>query len=355
MRKLLITGVAGLALAFAAFESSGAHAEYLIEGGPQIELRDMIARVVVTPEDRSDIDIRVRYGAAKVPTLMVSQRGNVTVLNGHMSTPPRGGGFALHINVNDDSDVSSSNGTVYISGLGKVNISDLPLVYVRVPANAVVKDSAYIFGRVGPSRSLDFTLNGSGEWMFEPVSGPLNIISNGSGTLTATSAGDSIVDIMGSGDVKLGQTRNLKIALAGSGNLTAGNAGDVQLQNQGSSDVTLGNVGSLRASLNGSGDLSLNGVNGGFNIVNNGASDIHAVRVNGPVMLDLSGSGDVQIDGGQAPTFIVRGSGSGDVSFGGVTNAVNVDSNGSGDVSILRATGQVITRVVGSGEMHIGH
>jgi len=354
MRTHIIYPVMSAASAMALLIATGAAAQLrLLSDGPQIELRDMVARVVVTPEDRSDIDIRVRYGSVKVPTLMVSQRGSTTVLNGHMNSAGQASHFNFRINVNDGDAVS--NGKVRVSGLGLVNISDLPLVFVRVPANAVVKDSAYTFGRVGPSKSLDFIMNGNGEWAIEPVAGPLNIINSGSGEISVASAGDSIVDNMGSGDINLGTVRNLQAVLTGSGNFNVAQSNTTMLQNQGAGDVTIKRSGVLKVQLNGSGDLSLGDVMGGLTVINNGSSDISVQRVNGPVNLDISGSGDVSIAGGQVPAFNLRGSGSGDVDFGGVTHTVNVDTNGSGDVSIMKATGPVVTKVVGSGEMHIGH
>jgi len=327
---------------------------HLLSDGPQIELRDMVARIVVMPEDRSDIDIRVRYGKVHVPTLMVSHHGNVTVLNGHLSNPNKNFGFKFRIDINDTDNGEVDKGTVFISGLGNVNIGDLPLVFVRVPQNAVVKDSAYSFGQVKPSKSLDFIMNGNGDWQIEPVSGSLSVIDSGSGTLHVSSAGDSIIDSMGSGDIDIGSARNLRISLSGSGGFSSGQSLDTELQNSGSGDVNLGRVRNLRAQLNGSGDLTLATV-GGISVVNNGTSDVRIARANGPVNLDLSGSGDINIQGGQIPTFVLKGSGSGDVNYGGIAGTVNIDSNGSGDVKILKATGNVVTKVVGSGDMHIGH
>ncbi len=356
MRKPVFISVLGAVSTAALLVASGASAQLrLLSDGPQIELRDMVARVVVTPEDRSDIDIRVRYGSVKVPTLMVSQRGTTTVLNGHLSSGAQSPHFNFRINVNNEDEVSAQNGKVRISGIGLVNVSDLPMVFVRVPANAVVKDSAYVFGRVNASKSLDFIMNGSGEWAVDSVAGPLNIINSGSGTITVTAAGDSIVDNMGSGDIHIGTVRNLQAVLTGSGNFEVTQSNNTMLQNQGAGDVSLGRTGPLKVQLNGSGDLSLGDVMGGLSVVNNGSSDISVGRVGGPVNLDISGSGDVSIAGGQVSAFVLRGSGSGDVDYGGITNTVNVDTNGSGDVSIMKATGAVVTKVVGSGEMHIGH
>ncbi len=353
MRKPLLFAATSLAGFISLGLATGAHAQYnLLSDGPQIELRDMVARVVVTPEARSDVDIKVRYGAAKVPTLMVSHRGNVTVLNGHLDAPEKSMNFRININNDHDQTVT---GSVYIDGIGNVAVNDLPLVLVRVPENAVVKDSGYVFGRIGPSKSLDFIMNGGGDWMVDPVTGPLNVISSGSGDIRLSSAGDSIIDNMGSGDISIDTAQGLKVSLSGSGNFTATTAADTDLQNQGSGDVTLSHVRNLKTELNGSGDLNLSSVNGAFTLVNNASSDVSVGKIYGPITLNLSGSGDIGIDGGQAPTFVLTGSGSGDVDFGGTTGTVNIDSNGSGDISIMKATGQVVSHVNGSGEMHIGH
>ena len=355
MRNPISLTAAGLAGVLALGTATGAYAQLrLLSDGPQVEFRDMVARVVVTPEDRSDVDIRVRYGKAKVPQLMVSHRGNVTVLNGHLSGT-HGLNFKINIDLND-STPSSPRGTIFVSGLGQVDVNDLPLVFVRVPQNAVVKDSGYVFGQIGASNSLDFISSGNGSWNIGPVAGQLNIIDSGAAGIHAGPvSGDAIVDNMGSGDITLDGTRNLKISLSGSGNFTVQQAGDVDIQNQGSGDVSLGRIRSLKAGLNGSGDLNVQGVGGNFTLINNGSSDVNIDRLMGQVSLDMSGSGDVRIQQGQAQTFMIRGSGSGDVDFGGTAGTVNVDSNGSGDVSIGKATGAVQTRVTGSGEMHIGH
>lgn len=358
MRTHFPLPVAGLASLLALSLAPSAWAQLrLLSDGPQIEFRDLVARVIVTPEDRSDIDIRVRYGKANVPTLMVSRKGNVTTLNGHVTGTRRIETHDIKFTVGTFADTATLSGrsSVYINGVGKVALGDLPQVFVRVPQNAVIKDSANSFGQIGPAKSLDIILNGAGEWNIAPVSGPLNIINSGSSTIHVASAGDTIVDNLGAGDINMGNARSLKVTLSGSGNFNAGNAGNTEVQSQGSGDVVLGRVQALKASLSASGDLAVQNVSGAFTLVNCGSSDVGIEHIDGPVTLDMSGSGDVSVRGGQAQAFIIRGSGSGDVSFGGIAGAVNIDSNGSGDVSINRATGAVITKVRGSGEMHVGH
>ncbi|EGF90939.1 hypothetical protein ABI_23510 [Asticcacaulis biprosthecium C19] len=345
MRKSLITFAASIVAITLATDAVAQMR--LISDGPQIELRDLAARVVVTPEDRSDIDIKVRYGKAKVPTLMISQRGNVTVLNGHLS----GGKSKMNLHFNED---DLANGQVAIAGLGKVRFDDLPLIFVRVPNNAVVKDAALTVGHVKPSRSLDMIMSGAGSWTVEPVSGPLNIINSGAGDISVSTAGDSIIDNMGSGDINVQSVRKLKLTQTGSGGFSAHNSQDVEIFNQGSGDVEVLNARSVKAKMNGSGDLTLGNVMNGLTLVNNGSSDVSVQKIAGPVSLSLAGSGDVDIAGGHIPGFVMKGSGSGDVAFGGIAGTVNIDANGPGDISIMKATGPVITKVNGSGEMYIG-
>ncbi len=349
--RYLVPTLAGLASALA-LAAGGAHAELAFNGdGPEIELRDLAARVVVTPENRSDIDVRVRYGKAKVPVLMVSHRGNVTVLDGHLSSLQHG----LHFDINFDGNDDGGHGRVFVNGIGDVDINDLPMVFVRVPMNASVKDSAYTFGTVGPSSSLNFILNGSGDWNIASVNGPLNIIDSGSGNVRVASAGDSVIDNMGSSDIQVGRVHRLKLSLSGSGDFKSEQSDDTQLQNMGSSDIQLGRVGLLKAQLNGSGDLSLDGIGGGMTLVNSGASDVTINHLNGPASLQMTGSGDVHIHSGQADTFVVHGTGSGSVDFNGTAGTVTVDTTGSGDVQITHATGPVTQHSNGSGETHIGH
>ncbi len=348
--RYLVPSLAGLVSALA-LAAGSAHAELSFNGdGPEIELRDLAARVVVTPENRSDIDVRVRYGKAKVPVLMVSHRGNVTVLDGHLSSLQHG----LHFDINFDNG-DGEHGRVFITGVGDVDINDLPMVFIRVPMNAAVKDSAYTFGTIGPSSSLNFILNGSGDWNIAPVNGPLNVIDSGSGNVRIVSAGDSVIDNMGSSDIQVGHVQRLKLSLSGSGDFKSEQSGDTQLQNMGSSDIQLGRVGGLKAQLNGSGDLSLDGIGGGLTLVNSGASDVTINHLNGPTSLQMTGSGDVHIHSGQADTFVIHGTGSGSVDFNGTAGSVTVDTTGSGDVQIAHATGAVTQHTNGSGETHIGH
>ncbi len=298
--------------------------------GAQLEMRDMAAHVIITPEPREDIDVRVMYGTRKVPTLMVSHRGQTTILSGNVH----------------------NWGQLFPKGAP--SREELPTVFIRVPLNVVIKDASYASGVVGPAQSLDFIYSGSGDWHVEPVKGHANLIATGTGRLHATSAGTVQIDSTGTSNVIVGRAGRLRASLSGSGTLVVETSGDTTLQNSGNAEVHFGTVDALSTRMFGSGKISVRRVNGTLNLVNNGSGDIHIQSLSGPAELFLSGSGNVSIKDGQAARFVLKGSGSGNVYFGGIAGAVNVNSFGSGNIYIRQTTGPVISKIRGSGEARIG-
>lgn len=344
----LIAAIAGLSTAYTATA-----APFYADGAQRLELKNLAATVIVVPEARDTIDIKVRYGRAKIPTLMVSKHGETTVLNGQIALPTSGHGFNMTISIVDDNGATS--GRVTIPGAGMVNIKDLPVVYVRVPNDVHIQDNALIFGQIGPSQSVELTSCGKGNWTIANVTGNLNIIGCGPADITANAANNGIITSTSSGTIAVKTLNYLKANLTGSGSLNITNVTNLDLQNQGSGDVELGKVGRATLKLGGSGDLAIKSIDNGFSLTNYGSSDVDITSINGAVTIDMSGSGDVSMSKGQISDMTIKGYGSGDVYFGGQTNTVTVDSYGSGDVSVVRATGKVVTRVRGSGDMDIGH
>jgi hypothetical protein len=318
----------------------------------RLELKNVAANVYIVPEERDDIDIRVRYGNAKLPTLLVSKRGDTTVLNGQIATSGANRGFGIAIRITDNEGRTS--GSVKIPGTGSVNIKDLPIVYVRVPLDAHIQDNGIVFGQIAPSQSLDLTSCASGSWNIAAVSQTLNIIGCGTSDIAVSRAGVGLITSTGSGAISVDRLNTLKANLTGSGGLIVRHVGPVQLQNQGSGDIELGQVGPTFLKLDGSGDVAIGAVTGALTVVNNGSADVNIRQLDGALRLDMAGSGDIDIQRGAVSDVTVRGYGSGDVYFGGQTHTVTVDSYGSGDVKIVRATGAVVTRVRGSADMDIG-
>ncbi|MBW8882393.1 MAG: hemagglutinin, partial [Asticcacaulis sp.] len=76
---IIISAVSVLAIAAAA--------PALAMNGPEVKLKDVAAHVVVIPENRSDIDLRVVYPADnKFPTVMVHMEGRKLIADGKIDT-----------------------------------------------------------------------------------------------------------------------------------------------------------------------------------------------------------------------------------------------------------------------------
>lgn len=269
-------------------------AEAAETGGVRVE--HAAARVVVIPEARGDYQISINQGRAGLRPLEIRKDGGVTVVDGGYGAP-------LGIRWGwDNLNCRGSNGRqrVDVPGKGEVAVADLPVVTIRTPLDARVGASGAVFGEVGPTRSLDVSNGGCGDWKIADVRGPLHVAMAGSGDLRGQASGEAHVAISGSADVMLGP------------------------------------------------------VGGALDTRTSGSGDIHVASVRGPVDTRIAGSGDVTIDGGQAGDVRVNIAGSGDFTLRGSAASADVHVAGSGDVHIDRVTGAVHKHIAGSGDVIIG-
>ena len=102
----------------------------------EVELKDVAARVVVTPENRTDVDLKVAYGKAQLPQIMVHTVGSKLVADGKLK--------GKHLQCKGGNAVS-------VDGVGTVASSDLPTIYIKVPLNASVSAGGATFGQLGAS------------------------------------------------------------------------------------------------------------------------------------------------------------------------------------------------------------
>lgn len=277
-------------------------APMLIADGPEVEIRHAVARVVVIVEDRSDVAVEVDQGRSNLPALQVTRRGDEIRVDGGLD---RRAGRAR------DGIQSCRSGpaggrqpgdgaSVEVRDLGRINVSDAPLIIIRSPRDVKVSAGGAVYGAVGRgARSVSVGNAGCGDWVVANVNGPLDI------------------DQAGSGDVRAGTSRALDIDSAGSGSVWAGATGGLDL------DVA-------------------------------GSGDVMVTAVNGPVSIASAGSGDVVIRAGTASRVSVNGAGSGDVRFSGRAGELQVALAGSGDVSVGAVSGRINRAVIGSGEVHVG-
>jgi len=287
---------------------------------PTLRISHAAARVVIQAENRADIAVTVSGRASRLPPLNVRRDGGAVVVDGGLNTHSIscGGDYSL-THLFGGIDHVHDTRRVKLSGVGWVNVSDLPVITVHAPRAVAIAADGAVWGEVGPTDLLSLDAGGCGDWRIAAVRGKLSAHVAGSGDIQGDTAGALDVSVAGSGDVSL-----------------HGVAGPAHIDLAGSGDVRLGAVtGAIDARLAGSGDLV-------------------ADRVEGAVKAKLAGSSDMKINGGHAPQLAVEIAGSGDFVFNGVAGSVSASVAGSGDIHVAHADGPVAKSVIGSGEIAIG-
>lgn len=306
----------------AAALAPGAEQSFLAES---VALRDAVAVLRVIPEDRSDFSVSVT-GGERLPPLRAAVENGQLVLDGELDGRLR--------------SCQSSNGRRWfnVSALGRVELSEAPVVTVRAPRDLKLATAGAVMSEIPAVQSAELEFAGCGDASLGPVAGRLSLVASGSGDIEAASVGEAEVNIRGAGDVALGAVGGpLKARLAGSGSLTAGDiAGRAELDLAGSGEMSVGAVaGPLGAKLGGSGDMRV-------------------ASGSGEVELALAGSGDLTVAGGRAGALRAKLAGSGDLSFLGEADSLDAAIAGSGDIRVRRVVGAVQKSVAGSGDVIIG-
>lgn len=270
---------------------------------PEVEIRHAVARVAVIVEDRTDIAVEIEQGTSGLPAPRVTRDGANVRIDGGLGRRGfmnRGDGIR---NCNSGSGNQATPGegaTVEVRNVGRVSLSDAPLIVIRTPRAVNVDASGAVFGSVGRgATSIDLGNGGCGYWNVANADGPVSL------------------SIGGSGDMRAGTSTALDISIGGSGSVTAGATGALE--------VAIG-----------------------------GSGDVLVARVDGRTDVSIGGSGDVDIRAGTAPDLSISIAGSGDVNFGGVAGDVDVSLVGGGDVNVARATGSVSRSIMGGGDVRIG-
>ncbi len=276
--------------------------------GPSVEIRDAVARVVVIVEDRADVGVEIEHGAADLPRPQVRRRedGDVLIDGG------LGGGRIAGIRVGGDGVRNCRSGpegarqpgegaSVEVRRIGRVGVSNAPLVVVRTPRGVDVKvHNGAVYGAVGRgAASVEVGNGGCGDWTVANVDGPLTL------------------SLMGSGDFRAGSSAALEINIAGSGNVLAGATGQLE-----------GNI--------------------------MGSGNIDVARVDGAAEANIMGSGDILVRGGEASRFEANVMGSGDIEFRGTAASAEGNVMGSGDIRFAAVTGPVERSTPGSGNVIVG-
>ena len=246
----------------------------------EVELKNIAARVVVTPENRPDVELKVAYGNAKVPVIMVSTRGNTLVADGKL----RG----RHLNC--------KAGGVDIGGLGSVASADLPIVYIKVPMDAKVSAGGATYGKLGASQSLEFSEGGCGNWQLGDVAGKAEVNIGGSGDVSLTRSADAAVNIGGSGNFTATSVNAIEANIGGNGDILVNQvSGPVEVNIGGSGNVKLdsGVASKMEVNIAGSGDVRFGGEAKSLEVNIVGSGDVRVKTVSGNISKSVMGSGNV--------------------------------------------------------------
>ncbi len=269
----------------------------------QVRIKDAVARVVVIPENRSDIAVEIERGSASLPELQMRRTGsNVEIRGGLGSRRWFGGGNPIRNCQSGPAEgrQPGEGASVEVRNVGRVSLEDAPLIVLRTPRDVDVEVGGAVWGSVGRgATSVDVENAGCGGWTVANVDGDLS------------------VSIAGSGSTRAGTSRSLDVSIAGSGSVNAGATGDV--------DVSIA-----------------------------GSGDVAVTEARGDIDVSIAGSGDVRVLGGVSRDLSVSVAGSGSVDHRGEVRNVSGSFMGAGDVRVARATGQVSRSAMGSGRITVG-
>lgn len=253
----------------------------------EIQLRHLAAVVRVVPQARQDVALTIRNGGPLPdPQLRISR--NRLIIDGRQSR-------RLSCRGEGEADFRVSAG-----GHGWLDPSELPVIEIRVPQDAVIASDGAVRLSIGPAESATVTVAGCGEAEIESVRGAADVTVAGAATLRLYQAGSA------------------RVAIAGAGNMRVGAVLD------------------------------------GLSVSIAGAGDFRAQRIDGPTNVAVQGAGDVSIREGRASVLTVAIAGAGDVSHGGSAERLDVTIIGAGDVRVSHVDGEINRRVIGGGNVVIG-
>jgi hypothetical protein len=276
MRTLWITAAAA-----ASISSAGA------AQAAELLLDDVVARVVVISEARSDIAVQVQPGRSGLAAPQV-ERGatGVRVSGGHRVNHCDGNDGAMRVRIRGEQQIS---------------IADAPVITVRAPRDVQIrKIGGAVVGQVDRTSSLNLSSGGCAHWTVANVEGELTLEQSGGSRAIA------------------GQSRTARLRASGGGS------------------IRLQSTGALDAQASGGGVVRVNAVSGPVEAAGSGGGGVKIAGGRaGRLVARASGGGYVDHDG-VAASLDARASGGGRVSVAEVTGEVNRSSSGGGSVSVGR-------------------
>lgn len=267
---------------------------------PEVRIKDAVARVVVIPEDRSDVGVEITQGSSSLPALEMRRHGrDVEILGLLRDQPIRRSRIRNCQTGPADARQPGDGAWAEVRDVGRVALADAPLIVLRTPREVDVSVNGAVFGAIGRNAtSIELGNAGCGAWTVANTSGDLSISAAGSGPVRAGTSRTLDLSVAGSGDVTAGATASADIAVAGSGNVSVASAqGEIDVSIAGSGNVLIrgGTSRDLEVSIAGSGDVEHRGEVGDVDVSIVGSGDVRVARANGQISRSIIGSGDVVV------------------------------------------------------------
>ncbi len=255
-------------------------------GAPAAEIRSAVAKVIVSPERRNDIEVEVVRANPRLP-LRVWRFAGHTYVDGGLGPRLR------------ECGLRGGQPHAFVAGVGDVSGEAIPQLVIHTPMDARIAASGAVWGQVGRTDSLDFSNGGCGDWQLANVRGKLKVKQAGSGATRAGQAGSAELSTAGAGSIYTreiaGPVRAMNV---GSGDIDLASVNgdfDVRIAGSGRVRAAAGHGGAMQASIAGSGGVALDGVADSLQASVVGSGDVRVTRVIGPVRKAVIGSGDVRI------------------------------------------------------------
>ncbi len=267
----------------------------------RLQLKNLRANVEIIPENRTDIRVDVDMSGSSDKAPEITYSGNTVVVAGNLQTGRKT--FRVSFNLDQRMDIDKSK---HLSRVPRDHPAGLPTLVIHTPMKVSLKSNAYVFGRIGPSQALRIEDSGDGEWRIDAVSQEAFVEGGGATDFYLTNTGSANIDLLGTGNVTMGDTQSIWSSQWGAG------------------DVTVNKV--VRDA-----DIELSGI-----------GDFKARSVSGKMQVLIDDAGSVTVEDGDVAALRIRTiDGIGAVRFGGTVKDADINIGTSTRVSIHKLTGSL--------------
>ena len=246
---------------------------------------DIVARVLVIPEARSDIQVEITPGRAGLPAPQVRRTG-------------------ANVRIEGDSEARQCTGAaeemrIRLRGGAELSMAEAPMITVRAPRSVTIsKNGGAVVGRIGRTQDLRLQASGCSHWTVADVAGTLVADQSGGARMLAGQARTAQLRASGGGVIDLRGTANLEANGSGGGVVrVASVSGPVEADGSGGGGVKVsgGRASLLRADASGGGWVDFDGVADALDAEASGGGRVSVARVTGTVNQSASGGGRVSV------------------------------------------------------------